>query len=467
MEARPAFSIERPGFNQLTSVGMSGVLSSSLPVLPTPLEGTYSVIPDSQQVSVERELGTRSFTHSSNLDSSGVVGHMFSSSSGYSTNLHYSSVSPHGQHCRNDNFISQSACSMASLPLSHSGPLQSTRSHYAKENDASRHTESLPSFLEFPVNTPVENCQVESSSCSSIIASEDYCKQNDWQVWADQLITDDNGLTPTWDVILADTDVRDLEPKVSKSCSKFPVTQSQSHPQLTAPCVEIRTVANPTSSANTVPAKLRMRWTPELHEAFVEAISQLGGSERATPKGVLKLMKVEGLTIYHVKSHLQKYRTARYRPEPSEGSSEKKLTSIEEMPSLDLKTSMEITEALRLQMEVQKQLHEQLEIQRNLQLRIEEQGRHLQMMFEKQCKSGVDKLNASSSTLEMESPSAASSDAIQDDPGKSELVASHVDHCKTGNDQANGQQTMTQASQNPRACVNQSTSQALKRQKNR
>ncbi|KAA8549683.1 hypothetical protein F0562_001299 [Nyssa sinensis] len=43
-------------------------------------------------------------------------------------------------------------------------------------------------------------------------------------------------------------------------------------------------------------------------------------------------------------------------------SSEKKLTPIEELPSLDLKMGIEITEALRLQMDVQKWMHEQLEV---------------------------------------------------------------------------------------------------------
>ncbi|RYR78233.1 hypothetical protein Ahy_A01g002968 [Arachis hypogaea] len=49
----------------------------------------------------------------------------------------------------------------------------------------------------------------------------------------------------------------------------------------------------------------RLCWTPNLHLSFVHAVQRLGGQERATPKLVLQLRNVRGLSMVHVKSHLQ------------------------------------------------------------------------------------------------------------------------------------------------------------------
>ncbi|KAG4196112.1 hypothetical protein ERO13_A06G148900v2 [Gossypium hirsutum] len=56
----------------------------------------------------------------------------------------------------------------------------------------------------------------------------------------------------------------------------------------------------------------RLRWTPDLHQCFVHAVERLGGEDRATPKMVLQIMDVKGLTISHVKSHLQMYRSTKH-----------------------------------------------------------------------------------------------------------------------------------------------------------
>jgi len=82
-------------------------------------------------------------------------------------------------------------------------------------------------------------------------------------------------------------------------------------------------------------AKPRLKWTCDLHHKFIEAVNQLGGPNstyfclffififmfldclfliylvvlfmfvEATPKGLMKVMEIPGLTLYHLKSHLQ------------------------------------------------------------------------------------------------------------------------------------------------------------------
>lgn len=132
-------------------------------------------------------------------------------------------------------------------------------------------------------------------------------------------------------------------------------------------------------------SKQRLRWTTDLHDKFVEAVTELGGADRATPKAVLRAMRVQGLTIYHVKSHLQKYRLAKYMPDSiANASRSDPKEGFDSLPHMDSSSGIEMTAALQMQMEVQKRLHQQIEVQRHLQIRIEAQSRYLQKILEEQ-----------------------------------------------------------------------------------
>uniref|UniRef100_A0A0E0NMQ6 HTH myb-type domain-containing protein n=1 Tax=Oryza rufipogon TaxID=4529 RepID=A0A0E0NMQ6_ORYRU len=215
--------------------------------------------------------------------------------------------------------------------------------------------------------------------------SVDFFDQQDMTIF-DQQIQDNIAASPSTNLakqnewFSSGTSLQYLESSVSAGSVLKAVDATSTTPSNYLHCHAQRNTSNPPNfneicsgniaSSNIAPTKPRMRWTPELHERFVDAVNKLGGSEKATPKAVQKVMKVDGLTIYHVKSHLQKYRTVHHRPQLSDG------------------RGMETTcEGLRVQIGLQKQLHEQLEIQRKLQLQVEEHSKYLAMIIEKQSES--------------------------------------------------------------------------------
>ncbi|KAI3963725.1 hypothetical protein MKW98_021965 [Papaver atlanticum] len=146
----------------------------------------------------------------------------------------------------------------------------------------------------------------------------------------------------------------------------------------------------PSPGAAAAARKPRMRWTPERHECFIEAVKKLDGAEKATPKGILKCMGVEEIPTCQIH--------ARDKEERNTSSCEDKerKASLSSSASDGLKRGMHLTDALRMQMEVQKQLHEQLEVQRSLQICIEEHARYLQKIVEEQEKVGEGFMPATS-----------------------------------------------------------------------
>ncbi|KAG8047131.1 hypothetical protein GUJ93_ZPchr0008g13496 [Zizania palustris] len=152
----------------------------------------------------------------------------------------------------------------------------------------------------------------------------------------------------------------------------------------------------------TADPKPRLRWTADLHERFVDAVAQLGGPEKATPKTIMRTMGVKGLTLFHLKSHLQKYRLGKQSgKEMAEQSNDASYllggqngTNLSpRVPTSDVKESQEVKEALRAQMEVQRRLHEQVEVQRHVQIRMEAYQNYIDTLLEKACNIVSDQLN--------------------------------------------------------------------------
>lgn len=217
MEAHHALYIQRSSASQLSTPGAFGALSSSLPVHLSMFEEKYPSLPDSQLLYLQRELNANPMAFYSSLPSNnGVVGHMFSSTSGFSNDFHFSSVGPPENHSRKSPYLSQLSNAGASLPLTtcHSRMLQST----PLNNGGSWFTDPLPDFFDYPINTPIKINQVgRNNNGGCPIPSEDHSKRNDWQDWTDQLIHDDDSLTSNWNNLFVDSNVEDPQPKVAIS----------------------------------------------------------------------------------------------------------------------------------------------------------------------------------------------------------------------------------------------------------
>ncbi|XP_073063010.1 myb family transcription factor PHL5-like isoform X2 [Primulina eburnea] len=137
------------------------------------------------------------------------------------------------------------------------------------------------------------------------------------------------------------------------------------------------------SSRSNNSSKERLKWTNELHDMFEKAVNQIGGPDRATPKGILRAMAVPGLTIFHVKSHLQKYRMSVFTREEDHTRGKSERRSISEMlPNFGVTSGAQLAEALQIQKEAQRRLSDQNEVQKSLKQKIEAQGRFLDRIKE-------------------------------------------------------------------------------------
>ncbi|KAK2972064.1 hypothetical protein RJ640_005084, partial [Escallonia rubra] len=144
----------------------------------------------------------------------------------------------------------------------------------------------------------------------------------------------------------------------------------------------------------TTDPKPRLRWTVELHERFVDAVTQLGGPDSQ----YLNINDLSKFLMHHVPpmiSYMFSYVAMDFhllgKQPHKEFSDHASIKDGERASALELQRNTASSSGIigrsmnEMQMEVQRRLHEQLEVQRHLQLRIEAQGKYMQTILEKAC----------------------------------------------------------------------------------
>lgn len=187
---------------QLYNTGISGIISSSLPVLPISLEEKYPKLLDSQQVTMERELRSDlgAPLHTPYVKNNGVVEPLFSSASGFSLDVHCTSVPPYERQPVPASYISQPSSSTSSLSStysSYSGTCQPSTSNYPKESaEIIWCSDSLQGVLDYSDNLNTVNDQIQSNC---VMMSDDLIKQNEWPDLTDLMNGDWGGFLDNGD----------------------------------------------------------------------------------------------------------------------------------------------------------------------------------------------------------------------------------------------------------------------------
>lgn len=186
-------------------------------------------LPESLQIQMNKEfIGSTSVPkHTPCASNSEVVGPLFSSTSSFSTNVHYSSLSPQGRHPNGALFISHSQSFGIPSSLSqssHSRAFQTSTTNYSIETGGTSwnpefvHNTLTYDNLSVGINNQIQGNTINNQAqdmvisdqiqSSAIAASDDLAKENGW--W--ELSSDD------WKDLLNDSVGIETEQKVSTFC---------------------------------------------------------------------------------------------------------------------------------------------------------------------------------------------------------------------------------------------------------